>query len=94
MYADMGHLGARPIKRAWYLVLIALLINYFGQGAFLLLNPLAKSVIFEMCLNTLSIAYVPFLVLALLATIIASQAIISGMFSVVYQAIFARIFPS
>jgi KUP system potassium uptake protein len=93
MYADMGHLGARPIKRAWYLVLIALLINYFGQGAFLLLNPSAKSVLFEMCLNTLPIAYVPFLVLALLATIIASQAIISGMFSVVYQAIFARIFP-
>jgi len=93
MYADMGHLGARPIKRAWYLVLIALLVNYFGQGAFLLLNPTAKSVLFEMCLNTLPIAYVPFLVLALLATIIASQAIISGMFSVVYQAIFARIFP-
>ena len=39
MHADMGHLGALPVKRAWYLVLIALLINYFGQGAFLLLNP-------------------------------------------------------
>jgi len=93
MYADMGHLGARPIRLAWYTVLIALLTNYFGQGAFLLLNPSAKSVLFEMCLNTLPMVYVPFLLLALLATIIASQAIISGMFSVMYQAIFARIFP-
>jgi len=67
-----GIFGARPIKRAWYLVLIALLINYFGQVAFLLLNPSAKNVILEMSLSTLPIAYVPFLVLALLATIIAS----------------------
>lgn len=93
MYADMGHLGARPIKQAWKLVFIALVTNYFGQGAFLLLNPSAKYVLFEMCLKTFSLLYVPFLILALLATIIASQAMISAMFSIVYQAISARILP-
>ncbi|QER42587.1 KUP/HAK/KT family potassium transporter [Thermodesulfobacterium sp. TA1] len=93
MYADMGHLGARPIKRAWYLVLTALVVNYFGQGAFLLNHPEAKSILFEMCLNTFAPSYVPFLILALMATVIASQAMISGMFSVVYQAMFARYLP-
>lgn len=93
MYADMGHLGARPIKKAWKLVFVALIINYFGQGAFLLLNPQAKFVLFEMCLHLISYLYVPFLILALLATIIASQAMISAMFSIVYQAISARILP-
>jgi len=93
MYADMGHLGARPIKQAWKLVFIALVTNYFGQGAFLLLNPSAKYVLFEMCLKAFSLLYVPFLILALLATIIASQAMISAMFSIVYQAISARILP-
>ncbi|MCS7149631.1 MAG: KUP/HAK/KT family potassium transporter [Caldimicrobium sp.] len=93
MYADMGHLGAKPIKQAWRLVFIALVINYFGQGAFLLMNPQAKYVLFEMCLKAIPYLYVPFLMLALLATIIASQAMISAMFSIVYQAISARILP-
>lgn len=93
MYADMGHLGAKPIKKAWRLVFIALVINYFGQGAFLLLAPQAKYVLFEMCLHVFPYLYVPFLLLALLATIIASQAMISAMFSIVYQAISARILP-
>lgn len=93
MYADMGHLGARPIKQAWRLVFVALVINYFGQGAFLLLNPQAKYVLFEMCLKAFSPLYIPFLILALLATIIASQAMISAMFSIVYQSISARILP-
>ncbi|HCE80480.1 MAG TPA: potassium transporter Kup [Thermodesulfobacterium commune] len=93
MYADMGHLGAKPIKRAWYLVLTALVVNYFGQGAFLLRHPESKSILFEMCLNTFASAYVPFLCLALMATVIASQAMISGMFSVVYQAMSARYLP-
>ncbi|MEN2985992.1 MAG: KUP/HAK/KT family potassium transporter [Thermodesulfovibrionaceae bacterium] len=93
MYADMGHLGAKPIKQAWRFVFIALVINYFGQGAFLLLNPGAKYVLFEMCLKALPLFYIPFLLLALMATVIASQAMISAMFSVVYQAISARILP-
>ncbi|BAU23757.1 potassium transporter Kup [Caldimicrobium thiodismutans] len=93
MYADMGHLGARPIKQAWKLVFIALIINYFGQGAFLILNPQAKFVLFEMCLKLVSYLYVPFLILTLFATIIASQAMISAMFSIVYQAISARLLP-
>ncbi len=93
MYADMGHLGARPIKQAWNFVFLALVINYFGQGAFLLSNPQAKFVLFEMVLQAFPILYIPFLLLALLATIIASQAMISAMFSIVYQCISARILP-
>ncbi len=93
MFADVGHLGVKPIKQAWKIVLLALLTNYFGQGAFLLTHPQAKSILFEMCLSTFTWFYVPFLLLALLATIIASQAVISGLFSVVYQAMFARYLP-
>lgn len=93
MYTDMGHLGAKPIKKAWRLVFIALAANYFGQGAFLLLFPNAKSVLFEMVLNAYPFFYVPFVSLALIATIIASQAVISAMFSLIYQSITARIFP-
>ncbi len=93
MYADMGHLGAKPIKQAWKLVFIALITNYFGQGAFLLLNPEVKYVLFEMCLKATPYFYIPFLLIALLATVIASQAMISAMFSSVYQAISARILP-
>ncbi|MDI6865673.1 KUP/HAK/KT family potassium transporter [Thermodesulfovibrio yellowstonii] len=93
MYADMGHLGAKPIRKAWAMVFFALFINYFGQGAFLLKNPQVKNILFEMAFNFSSFLYVPFLILSLLATVIASQAMISGMFSVVYQAITTRIMP-
>ncbi len=93
MYTDMGHLGARPIRRAWQFVFVALAINYLGQGAFLLLSPQAKYVLFEMVLQCNPSLYIPFVMLALIATVIASQAIISAMFSLVYQAISARIFP-
>ncbi|MCS7215382.1 MAG: KUP/HAK/KT family potassium transporter, partial [Thermodesulfovibrio sp.] len=93
MYADMGHLGAKPIRKAWIMVFFALFINYFGQGAFLLRNPEIKNLLFEMVLNFSSFLYVPFLILSLLATIIASQAMISGMFSVFYQAVTTRIMP-
>lgn len=93
MYADMGHLGAKPIRKAWAMVFFALFINYFGQGAFLLKNPQVKNILFEMAFNFSSTLYTLFLVLSLLATVIASQAMISGMFSVVYQAITTRIMP-
>lgn len=93
LYADMGHLGSRPIRQAWSGVFLALAINYLGQGAFMLAHPNAKSVLFEMVLFHAHSLYVPFLMLSIAATIIASQAMISGTFSVVYQGITTRIMP-
>lgn len=93
LYADMGHLGRKPIIRAWLFVFIALTLSYLGQGAFLINNPNAKNVLFEMILHEAKYLYIPFLVLSIIATIIASQAMISGMFSIVYQGITTRIMP-
>jgi KUP system potassium uptake protein len=93
LYADMGHLGKKPIIRAWYIIFGALLMTYFGQAAYMLTHPGAKNILFSMVLGESSILYIPFLVLAIMATIIASQALISGVFSVVYQGITTRIFP-
>jgi KUP system potassium uptake protein len=93
LYADMGHLGRAPIVRAWYFVFFALLFNYLGQGAYLITHPEAKNVLFEMVNNQAQYLYIPFLVFSILATVIASQAMISGMFSVVYQGITTRIMP-
>jgi KUP system potassium uptake protein len=93
LYADMGHLGREPIVKAWYIVFIALTINYLGQGAFLMTHPEAKTVLFEMIFTQFSIVYVPFLLLSIAATVIASQAMISGIFSIVYQGITTRIMP-
>ncbi|MEW6003263.1 MAG: KUP/HAK/KT family potassium transporter [Nitrospirota bacterium] len=93
LYADMGHLGRKPIVRAWYFVFFALLINYFGQGAFLIEHPDAKTTLFEMIFHQIPVLYVPFLILSILATVIASQAMISGMFSIVYQSITTHIMP-
>jgi KUP system potassium uptake protein len=93
LYADMGHLGRKPIVTAWYFVLIALLLNYIGQGAFLIEHPGTKNVLFEMIFNQAQILYVPFLLLSIIATVIASQAMISGMFSIVYQGITTRVLP-
>lgn len=93
MYADMGHLGRRPISRAWSLVFLTLILNYLGQGAFLISHPGAKNILFEMILHYAGMLYIPFLLLSISATIIASQAMISGMFSIVYQGITTRIMP-
>lgn len=93
LYADMGQLGKTPIIRGWYFVFAALLLNYLGQGAFIIQHPEAKNVLFEMIFKQAQILYVPFLVLSILATIIASQAMISGMFSIVYQGITTRVLP-
>ncbi len=93
LYADMGHLGREPIIRAWYFVFFALVLNYLGQGAFLIQNPDAKNVLFEMIFHQARFLYVPFLLLSIIATVIASQAMISGMFSIVYQGITTRIMP-
>ncbi|HUL01071.1 MAG TPA: KUP/HAK/KT family potassium transporter [Nitrospirota bacterium] len=93
LYADMGHLGRLPIVRAWHFVFIALVLNYLGQGAHLITHPEAKNVLFEMVYDQFKSLYIPFLVLSILATVIASQAMISGMFSIVYQGITTRIMP-
>jgi len=85
LYADMGHFGARPIRLAWiFLVLPALLLNYFGQGALLLRNPEAAPNAFYLLAP--SWAVIPLVGLATMATVIASQALISGAFSITMQA--------
>jgi KUP system potassium uptake protein len=93
LYADMGHLGREPILRGWYFVFVALVLNYFGQGAFLVSHPGTKNVLFEMIFVQARMLYVPFLLLSIAATVIASQAMISGMFSIVYQGIATRMMP-
>jgi KUP system potassium uptake protein len=86
LYADMGHFGRRPIQLAWFFfVLPALLLNYFGQGALLITNPKAISNPFYMQAPAWTVY--PMVGLATAATVIASQAVISGAFSVTRQAI-------
>ena len=86
LYADMGHFGKRPIRLAWFvLVLPSLLLNYFGQGALLLVNPAAAEQPFFLLAPDW--ALVPLVLLATAAAIIASQALISGAFSLTQQAI-------
>lgn len=94
LYADMGHLGRAPILKGWLFAFFALILSYYGQGAFVLSHPDAKgSPLFEMMQEFSSTLYIPFLVLTVMATVIASQAMISGIFSVLYQAMTTRIFP-
>ncbi|HPC85082.1 MAG TPA: KUP/HAK/KT family potassium transporter [Smithellaceae bacterium] len=93
LYADMGHLGRKPILHAWYFVFAALLLNYMGQGVFAVTHPDVKYLLFGMVQHQASFLYIPFLLLTFLATIIASQSIISGTFSIVYQGITTRILP-
>jgi KUP system potassium uptake protein len=86
LYADMGHFGRRPIRIAWFgLVLPALLLNYFGQGALLLRDPSAAEQPFFLLAPRW--ALLPLVILATAAAIIASQALISGAFSLTRQAI-------
>ncbi len=86
LYADMGHFGRKPIVRAWFsLVLPGLVLNYFGQGALLLENPEAARNPFYLLAPAW--ALLPMIALATLSTIIASQAVISGAFSLSRQAI-------
>jgi KUP system potassium uptake protein len=86
LYADMGHFGARAIRWAWLFVAApALLLNYFGQGALLLVQPEAAPVLFFAMVP--GWAHVPMVILATLATIIASQAVISGVYSITRQAV-------
>ncbi|NTV82685.1 MAG: potassium transporter Kup, partial [Bacteroidales bacterium] len=93
LYADMGHLGKTPIVRAWHIIFFALILTYLGQGAFILSHGPVKNVLFSMVQSESAFVYIPFLIIAIFATIIASQALISGVFSIVYQGITTRIFP-
>jgi len=86
LYADMGHFGRRPIQVAWFtLVLPALMLNYFGQGALLLADPAAVDNPFYRMAPAATV--LPLVVLATAATVIASQALISGAFSLTRQAV-------
>lgn len=93
LYADMGHLGRKPITQAWGLVFLCLVCAYLGQGVFLLSNIHAKNIFYEMVLAHLPALYVPVVFFSIAATVIASQATISGISSIVYQGITTRIIP-
>ena len=86
LYADMGHFGKNPIRMSWFcFVLPALVLNYFGQGALLLQNPHAIENPFYLLAPAW--ALVPMVLLATAATVIASQAVISGAFSIANQSV-------
>lgn len=92
LYADMGHFGRGPIRLAWYLVVFpALLVNYFGQGAKLLHDPSAASNPFYSLVPSWALYGV--VALATAATVVASQALISGAFSLTHQAVQLGFFP-
>jgi KUP system potassium uptake protein len=86
LYADMGHFGIRPIRRAWFAVVFpALLLNYFGQGALLLLDPGAVENPFYFLAPRWAVY--PLVIIATFAAVIASQALIAGAYSITMQAI-------
>ncbi len=92
LYADLGHFGRQPIRLAWFFyVLPALLLNYFGQGALILRDPAARESPFF--LMAPAWAGYPLVFLAALATVIASQAVISGSFSLTRQAVHLGYLP-
>ena len=92
LYADLGHFGRKPIQAGWlYFVLPSLLVNYFGQGALILSNPAAiENTFYRMVPNGLLL---PMVVLATAATVIASQAVITGAYSLTRQAIQLGLLP-
>ena len=86
LYADMGHFGRAPIRRAWFLLVFpALTLNYLAQGSLILRSP--KAVANPFFLLVPGWAQVPMVLLATVATVIASQSVISGAFSVTQQAV-------
>ncbi|MDD3574968.1 MAG: KUP/HAK/KT family potassium transporter [Methanospirillum sp.] len=93
LFADMGHLGREPIQYAWSFVFIAVLFSYLGQAAFLLRNAEVGNPLFEMIFSISHELYIPFLILMIIATVIASQSVISGIFSIIYQAITTHLLP-
>lgn len=92
MYADLGHFGTKPIRLTWFfIVLPSLLLSYFGQGAYLLNNPEGISNPFYMMIPHMLL--IPLLIISTMATVIASQAVISGTFSLTKQAILLGYYP-
>jgi KUP system potassium uptake protein len=92
LYADLGHFGRKPVQTAWFfLVLPALLINYFGQGALVLAHPEAIENPFYRLVPDMLL--LPMVVLATVATVIASQAVITGAYSITHQAIQLGLLP-
>jgi KUP system potassium uptake protein len=86
LYADMGHFGRKPIQYAWlFVALPSLMLNYFGQGAALLRHPEQAAIAFFSVIPRA--AHMPMVILATLAAIIASQAVITGVFSMTQQAV-------
>ncbi|MGI8678296.1 MAG: potassium transporter Kup [Jatrophihabitans sp.] len=93
LYADMGHFGRSPIRRAWFFVVFpCLTLNYLGQGALVLAKP--KSISNPFFLLAPGWARIPLVVLATMATVIASQAVISGAFSIARQAVRLGFLPN
>lgn len=92
LYSDLGHFGIKPIKQAWFFVALpCLLLNYFGQGALLIHTPEAiKNPFFLMAPNWM---LTPLVLLATLATVIASQALITGVFSITMHAVHLGYIP-
>ena len=92
LYADMGHFGRKPIRLAWLAVVFpGLILNYLGQGAFIISHPAAAENPFFLMAPTWSL--VPIVLLATLVTVIASQAVITGAFSIAQQAMSLGLFP-
>jgi KUP system potassium uptake protein len=92
LYADMGHFGKKPIRLAWLvLVFPALILNYMGQGAFVIAHPDAVTNPFFLMIPQW--ALVPFVVLTTIVTVIASQAVITGAFSIAQQAMSLNLLP-
>jgi KUP system potassium uptake protein len=92
LYADMGHFGAKPIRFAWFVAVFpSLLLNYYGQGAFLLTNP--AGAVDPFFLMAPRWAVLPLVVLSTLAAAVASQAVISGAFSLTRQAVQLQYLP-
>lgn len=92
LYADLGHFGKNPIRTTWFFIALpGLLLNYFGQAAYLLSHPAAiANPFYLIAARWLSI---PLLIIATFATIIASQAMISAIFSLTRQAVLLGLYP-
>ena len=92
LYADMGHFGKRPIQLAWLAIVFpALLLTYFGQGAAILREPAKAAMAFYAVVP--HFAHYPMVILSTMATVIASQAVISGVFSLTHQAVQLGMLP-
>jgi len=92
LYADMGHFGKKPIRMAWLAIVFpSLILNYLGQGAFVIANPQAAENPFFLMMPAWGL--VPLVILATAVTVIASQAVITGAFSIAQQAIALGLFP-